>query len=232
VSSAVDDAVIGSDVVSGNVVSVNVVSGNVASGSPEVPVREVPTPVVRVATVSAGLNLPSATSRLVRQVRDQVELDLARAGAGITVTGIEVRDFAVDAVVAQLGGPVSPELRAALDAVEQADLLIVGTPVFRGSGTGMFHTFFELVDRFALVSTPVLVTATGGSARNAAVVDHDLRPLFAAFGAAVLPTGVYRTPDDCTPDNHPSEALEARIARASYEAARLTARPLAEVTRR
>jgi FMN reductase len=42
----------------------------------------------------------------------------------------------------------------------------------------------------------VLLTATGGGYRHALVVEHQLRPLFAFFEAAVVPVGVYAASAD------------------------------------
>lgn len=79
----------------------------------------------------------------------------------------------------------------ALKQVENADLLIVAVPVFRGSYPGMFKHFLDLVEPYALAGTPTLLLATGGSDRHLLVIDHELRPLFAFFQAFVAPVGIY-----------------------------------------
>jgi NAD(P)H-dependent FMN reductase len=61
----------------------------------------------------------------------------------------------------QLPGTVERELAA----VEQADVLVVATPVFRGAYTGLFKHFFDFVHQDALIDKPVLLAATGGSER-------------------------------------------------------------------
>jgi FMN reductase len=111
-------------------------------------------------------------------------------------------------------------LRDAVTAVEQADLLIVASPVYRGSYTGLFKSFFDVVDQRALAGTPVLLAASGGSERHALVVDHELRPLFAFFQALTVPTAVYATASDCTADLLPDPGLQDRIRRAAGELVR------------
>jgi FMN reductase len=74
--------------------------------------------------------------------------------------------------------------------------LIVATPVFRGSYTGMFKHFFDLIDQDALIDKPILLAASGGSQRHALMIDHQLRPLFSFFQARTLPLGVYATDAD------------------------------------
>jgi FMN reductase len=101
-----------------------------------------------------------------------------------------------------------------LVAVEQADVLVVATPVYRGSYTGLFKHFFDFIDQDALVDTPILLAATGGSERHALVIDHQLRPLFSFFQARTLPLGVYATDRDFAEGRVHNEALiqRARLA--------------------
>ncbi|CUI51024.1 FMN reductase (NADPH) [Achromobacter xylosoxidans] len=101
-----------------------------------------------------------------------------------------------------------------LDAVEQADVLVVATPVFRGSYTGLFKHFFDFIHQDALIDKPVLLAATGGSERHALMIDHQLRPLFSFFQARTLPLGVYATDKDFADYRLRDEALieRARLA--------------------
>lgn len=80
--------------------------------------------------------------------------------------------------------------------VETADLLVVGTPVYRGSYTGALKHLFDLVDRRALAGKTVILAATGGSRLHGLVLEHQLRPLFGFFGAFTCPTTVYGAPKD------------------------------------
>jgi len=99
-----------------------------------------------------------------------------------------------------------------LAAVEAADALIVGTPVYRASFTGLFKHFFDFVEQTALVDVPVLLAASGGSDRHALVLEHQLRPLFSFFQAQTLPIGVYATDRDFNTDYRvQSEQLRDRI---------------------
>ncbi|CAG9165935.1 NADH-dependent FMN reductase SfnF [Cupriavidus pampae] len=113
-----------------------------------------------------------------------------------------------------------------LAAVEQADVLVVATPVFRGSYTGLFKHFFDFVDQDALIDKPVLLAATGGSERHALMIDHQLRPLFSFFQARTLPLGVYATDKDFADYRLQNEALIQR-ARLAVE----RALPLVELSR-
>lgn len=97
-----------------------------------------------------------------------------------------------------------------LAAVEQADMLVVATPVYRGSYTGLFKHFFDFIDQDALIDTPVLLAATGGSDRHSLMIDHQLRPLFSFFQARTLPLGVYASDKDFANYRLQSEELIQR----------------------
>ena len=126
-------------------------------------------------------------------------------------------------IAPQLAGAVSRSqlsdaLERALIAVERADVLIVTTPVYRGSYTGLFKHFFDFVHQEALIDKPVLLAATGGSERHALMIDHQLRPLFSFFQARTLPLGVYATDKDFDNGRLQSRALIQRAALAVQRA--------------
>ncbi|MCO7565589.1 FMN reductase [Pseudomonas sp. S 311-6] len=107
--------------------------------------------------------------------------------------------------------------------VENADLLVVASPVYRGSFPGHFKHLFDLIDQDALVDTPVLLAATGGSERHALVLDHQLRPLFSFLQALTLPIGVYASQAELQDYQVSSPALAARIRLAAERAVPLFA---------
>ncbi|MDH6225679.1 MULTISPECIES: CE1759 family FMN reductase [Streptomyces] len=170
---------------------------------------------MKLVVVSAGLGVPSSTrllaDRLARATAD-------RTGAGVRV--IEVRDLAVEIAHHFTNGFAGRDLAAAQEAVAAADGLIVVTPVFSASYSGLFKAFFDVLDRDALDGKPVLIAATGGSARHSLVLDHALRPLFSHLRAVVVPTGVYAASEDWG-----AEGLPERIERAAGQLAALMAKP-------
>ncbi len=95
-----------------------------------------------------------------------------------------------------LTGFPSPHLQAAIDAVLGADGLIAVTPIFSASYSGLFKMFFDVVERDGFAGKPVLLAATGGTARHSLALEHALRPLFAYLNAAVVATGVYAATED------------------------------------
>src|SRR5690349_16840581 len=91
---------------------------------------------------------------------------------------------------------VSPDIEQVLRTIENADMIVAGSPVYRGSYTGMFKHLFDLVDQYALVDMPVLLIATGGSERHSMMLEHQMRPLLAFFQAHTLPVAIYGSGGD------------------------------------
>jgi FMN reductase len=171
-----------------------------------------------IALVSAGLSDPSSTSLLATLLADAT---VAALGEEATVTHIELRPLAHALTDHLLTGFASAELAGAQLAVAQADAVIAVTPVFSASYSGLFKTFFDVLESGSLDGTPVLVAATAGTARHSLVLDHALRPLFSYLHAVVVPTGVFAASEDFG-----SLDLDARVRRAARELASLVeARP-------
>ena len=71
---------------------------------------------------------------------------------------------------------------------------------------------------------PVLIAATGGTARHSLALEHAVRPLFAYLNAAVVPTAVYAASEDWGDGgNGVDGGLVDRIDRAAGELARAIA---------
>jgi FMN reductase len=171
---------------------------------------------LRLVAVSGALHSPSRTTALAQHLQDLIAEALP-----CEAHLLELGSLAGPA--AQWGGainrrPVAGPVAAALAAVEQADVLVVATPVYRGAYTGLFKHFFDFIHQDALVDKPVLLAATGGSARHALVIEHQLRPLFSFFQARTLPLGVYATEQELADLRLRDEDLLAR-ARLAFQRA-------------
>jgi FMN reductase len=165
-----------------------------------------------VVVVSAGLSNPSSTRLLAGRLA--VATTEALGDVEVEVTGIELRDLAHQLTDHLLTGFPGAELARAIDQVREADGLIVVTPVFSASYSGLFKTFFDVLEAGLLDGKPVLVAATAGTARHSLVLEHALRPLFAYLHAVVVPTGVFAATDDFG-----DAGLDVRITRAARELA-------------
>ncbi|GAA3792842.1 NAD(P)H-dependent oxidoreductase [Amycolatopsis tucumanensis] len=146
---------------------------------------------LRVVVVNGSPSRQSKTMGLVDVVLatlrtmlpvEASQVDVYRLGPGFT--GAAERD------------EVTPEVEDVLRLVENADLLIAATPVYRGSYPGMFKHFFDLVDQYALANKLVLLAATGGGDHHALALEHALRPLFAFFQALTVPVAIFASAGD------------------------------------
>ncbi len=169
-----------------------------------------------VTVVSAGLSEPSSTKLLADRLAQAVRREAARRGIGVDVVDVSLRELARPIADTFVTGFPPPALRSALDAVHGADALIAVTPVFSASYSGLFKSFFDVADPQGFAGKPVLLAATGGSARHSLVLDHALRPLFAYLKAEPVATGVFAATADFGSDDS-GRGLDQRIERAGRQ---------------
>ena len=174
-----------------------------------------------IAVVSAGLSVPSSTRLLADRLSAASVDALAERAVDATVTVVELREHARDLADNLVTGFPSPRLRESVESVVGADGLIAVTPVFAASYSGLFKTFFDVLDKDVLTGTPVLLGATGGTARHSLTLEHAMRPLFTYLHATVVPTAVYAATEDWGAADDGSTTLAARIERAAGELADL-----------
>jgi len=175
---------------------------------------------IRIVGVSGSLTAPSRTTALVDAV---VEALADRLGEPATTRTIELAGLLPDLFAGRSRAELGPGAEDALAAVEQADVVVAGSPAYRAAYTGLFKHFFDYVGQYALVDTPVVLTATGGSDRHALLVEHQMRPLFGFFQALTLPLGIYGNESDFTDYRVSSDDLRSRIALSIDRAAPLVA---------
>ncbi|MEV0998027.1 FMN reductase [Nonomuraea sp. NPDC050202] len=172
---------------------------------------------MKLVVVTAGLTQPSSTRLLADRLTEAVA-----QRAEVEVRVVELRDLAVDIANNFVTGFPNTRLREVIEAVTQADGLVVVTPIFSGSYSGLFKSFFDVIDNTALAGKPVLIAATGGTARHSLALEHALRPLFAYLRAVVVPTAVYAAAEDWGGGRDAfTDGLGERIARAAQELADL-----------
>ena len=172
----------------------------------------------RLIVVSAGLSQPSATRLLADRLTAATTAGLDASGHEVDVEVLELRELARDLVDHLLTGFPSPKLGAAIASVRGADGLIAVTPIFNASYSGLFKVFFDVLEQDALAGVPVLIGATGGTARHSLALDHAMRPMFAYLDAAVVPTAVFAATEDWGSETGGVDgALTERIDRAARD---------------
>lgn len=159
-----------------------------------------------VVGVSGSPTHPSRTTVLVREVTESFA-----AAVGGTATTVELAPLLGQLSLGPFRNSLGPDAVAALEAVEAADIVVVGSPAYRATYTGLFKLFFDHVGQYALVDKPIVLTATGGSERHALLVEHQMRPLFGFFQSLTLPLGIYASERDFTDYAVSSDELRSRI---------------------
>ncbi|GGH45389.1 NAD(P)H-dependent oxidoreductase [Microbacterium album] len=151
---------------------------------------------LRVVVVNGSPSERSRTAALTEVAVDALRASLDGEGVTVDAERVDVARLGPGFSGALEREAVSPEVDVLLRRIEEADLLIAATPVFRGSYPGLFKHLFDLVDQYALANRPVLLLATGGGEHHALVLEHALRPLFGFFQALTLPVAVFASAGD------------------------------------
>jgi len=112
---------------------------------------------------------------------------------------------------------LSNSARTVIEAIESADGLVIGCPVFQGSYPGLFKHVFDLIEAGALKNRPVLLTASGGGLRHSLVVEHQLRSLFGFFEDCMVSTAIYASAAEFVEGRAMTPTILARIANAAEQ---------------
>ncbi|MET9609445.1 NADPH-dependent FMN reductase [Streptomyces sp. NPDC006512] len=145
---------------------------------------------------------PSAQSRTA-VVADHVLRRLSHAGFETSHLAVSTLP-AADLLSARRG---EPEIRRALEAVAEADGLVIATPVYKASYTGLLKAFLDLLPQDGLAGKTVLPLATGGSLAHVLTIDYALRPVLAALGARHVTAGRFVLDSSVERGNGPDRLL-------------------------
>ncbi len=172
----------------------------------------------QLVVVSAGTSDPSSTRLLADRVAQRV------AGLGqqkqmtVGVQTVELRELAGEIANALVSNHIGAKLQKAITALQHADGIVASTPVYKAGASGLFTSFFQILDNDLLIAKPVVLAATAGTARHALVVDDQMRGLFAYLRTVVVPTSLFAATEDWT-----DPGLNKRIDRAALELVALMA---------
>jgi FMN reductase len=166
----------------------------------------------RLAVVTAGTSDPSSTRLLADRTTERIK-DLAqRRGHSVTISVIDLRELATDITTALTNQLLTPKLQRAVDVLGAADGIVAAAPVYKAGPSGLFSSFFHVLDNDLLIAKPVVLAATAGTARHALVADDQMRAMFAYLRTLTVPTSLFAAPEDWQ-----DPALNKRIDRAARE---------------
>jgi FMN reductase len=166
----------------------------------------------RLAVVSAGASDASSTRLLAERIAESAASITASRGGSVSITVIELRELATDVSTALVSQLITPRLRQAITALSEADGIVAAAPVYKAGPSGLFTSFFDVIENDLLIAKPVVLAATAGTARHALVADDHIRPMFAYLRAMAAPTSVFAAPEDWA-----DPSLQTRIGRAAFE---------------
>jgi FMN reductase len=170
------------------------------------------TQIFKLAVVTAGTSDPSSTAMLADRIAERTAALADRRGNTVTVSTVDLRELSADVTSALVSQLITPKLQQAITALREADGIIACTPVYKAGPSGLFTSFFDVLDNDLLIATPVVLAATAGTARHALVADDQMRPLFAYLRTMTVPTSVFAAPEDWG-----DPALTTRVDRAATE---------------
>lgn len=169
-----------------------------------------------VVGISGNLTRPSKTKAFITHIAGE-----AAARVGATSAVFDIEDLGPSFPLARRLADLDPAARGIVEQLVRADVLVVGSPTFKGSYTGLFKHLFDLLDPASLRGKPVILAATGGGERHSLIVEHQLRPLFGFFEALTMPTAIYASDKDFADGALVSEAIHARARQAVAEVSRI-----------
>ena len=166
----------------------------------------------RLVVVSAGTSDPSSTRLLADRTAQRVTELAATRGHTVTVSAVDLREISTDITTALVSQLVTAKLQKVITALGEADGIIAAAPVYKAGPSGLFTSFFDVLDNDLLIGKPAVLAATAGTARHALVADDQMRPMFAYLRTMTAPTSLFAAPEDWS-----DPALNKRIDRAAVE---------------
>ncbi|MDN3919269.1 NADPH-dependent FMN reductase [Roseateles violae] len=163
-----------------------------------------------IAAISGSPSLRSRSGALLQLALMRLEGEAASQHA------IHLRELPPAALLGADAGQA--QIRAAIEAIAAADLVVVATPIYKAAYSGLLKTFLDLLPQDALRGKTVLPLATGGSSAHLLALDYSLRPVLSALGARHILDGVFATDAQLQPHETggyvPEAALLQRLDRA------------------
>jgi FMN reductase len=152
----------------------------------------------------------SSTGRLLDHVAEKLSAQLSGGSPGHRYNRIQVRDLPAHALLSADTSDLA--VKRALAAVAEADAVIIATPVYKASYTGLLKAFLDLLPQDGLAGKLVLPLATGGSQSHMLALDYALRPVLHALDARHVLTGIYATSSQLVWNDGSGLAVDQAIA--------------------
>jgi len=163
--------------------------------------------MVKIVGLSGSISSPSRTRTLVENI-----LQNASHKTHSKIDLIDIADIAKEVGNTISFNEIPQVLLEAYQKLAEADLIIIASPVYKGSYTGLFKHFLDLLDPKRLAGKVTILAATGGSNHHALVLEHQFRPLASFFGLLTVPTAIYALDSDFVDYKLQDETIKVRIS--------------------
>ena len=142
---------------------------------------------MKLLGISGG---PTQSSKTLLAVNAAVDYAY-KLDSSIDIEVLNISYFDVQFCDARDPANYEGDARILIDKISDADAYVIGTPMYRGTYTGILKNLFDLIPNESMIGKPVGLIATGGSDHHYLALEHELKPLLGFFLAMVLPGVVY-----------------------------------------
>jgi FMN reductase len=128
----------------------------------------------------------------------EVALKAAEGEFGISTKLLHLAEYNIDVADGRKLKDYTGDTAEALELIINSKAFIIGTPVYRGSYSGVLKNLFDLIprgmwqsDKAPLENKAVGLIATGATYHHYLSISHELSPILNFFGSHVVGSGVY-----------------------------------------
>jgi FMN reductase len=149
----------------------------------------------------AHILLDYAKELLDNQLENQFEISKIKTST-LLVRNLLAEDLA-------FGRYSSPALEYPKKLIEDADGLIIASPIAKSAYTGLLKSFLDLLPRGLLSRKVILPLATSNTIAHSLAIDYSLKPVLAELGATNILNSVFAVEDEL---HQSSSGITADIA--------------------
>ena len=136
-----------------------------------------------IVIITGSPTRPSRTVGLAQVVEQRLLRE------GFRVRTLHVRDLPAEALLhAEFN---DPKIKEATELVEQADGVIVASPIYKAAYTGVLKSFIDLLPQFGLRGKVILPLLTGGTLAHVLALDYAVRPVLQSLDPRLIVGGLF-----------------------------------------
>ncbi|SHN30999.1 NADPH-dependent FMN reductase [Gracilibacillus kekensis] len=162
---------------------------------------------MKIAAIAGSLTPLSKTLLTVKETVRHIK----QSHSEVDVNLIDLKNYHLDFCDGRDPSEYQGDSKRLIEEVVQADALIVGTPIYRGSIPGALKNVFDLIPNTALRGKVLAFIATGGTYHHYLAIEHQLKPLAGYFKAYTLPGNVYAHNDHFVNKQLADETIKERL---------------------